>query len=345
MIKKLAYMEEHELATIYELTYKYGWIVSEEREEGWLPDKAYLEKAKIESELNPWIEHGLNELSETYTEYVYNHTADGWTERWMEMYEGAELPHILEGLKGWAKSGVSALGEHEIEQQFLQSIYETVGEDFFKQDIYYILGPQFIETYIEEMSDIEDQEKMEEAWEEQQSSYGPDVGAEDFIYNNDLEKPFEEYVAEAEYGTLNWFLDMYTVSDASEMFPTLATNEDFYKNLFFNSYIKNFPGLSETVGEVERVKDEVEAAKSAGIDEKIITFQLGLNTAHQFGTMADHLLGTSSGSGKAILDEISSGPKVNEWNRDLNRIFGSPVISKLVLQACKCLECVIRELV
>jgi len=315
-------MTEDELQDIYELTYKYGWLVTEERNENWLPDRAYLEKAKIESALAPMLDNGLDELSETYTDYVYNHTAEGWVERWMETTEGLKLDELLESLKWWAKGGTSAVSEWDIEIQFLESIYETIGEDYFKEDTYQMLGPQFIENHIEEMNDVEDQEKMAEAWDEQQSGYGPEEGAEDFIYTNDLENKFQEYVSDTQYGTLDWFVDMHTVSDANELFPSLIDNEDFYRNLFFNSYIKNFPGMENTVKEVERVQKDIETAKASNVSDKIITFQLGLNTAHQFGTMADHLLQTSMGGGQALLDAISSGPHVEEWDRDLEQIIG-----------------------
>jgi hypothetical protein len=242
----------------------------------------------------------------------------------MESHEGMEMHYLLDALKSWAKSGISAVGEREIEEQFMQSIYETVGgEDFFQTEIYQTLGPQFIEGYIEDMDDIDDQEKMEEAWDEQRSGYGPEEGAEDFIFTHDLEKQFEEFVSESEYGTLNWFLDMYHVSDAVELFSHLIDNEEFYRKLFFNSYVQNFPGLDETVEETQRVKAEVDAAaESTDISEKIITFQLGLNTAHQFGTMADHLLETGTGGGQSILDELSSGSKVDLWNKELEQIIG-----------------------
>jgi len=325
-MKKLATMEEEELQRIYELTYKYGWIVSEEREKGWLPDRAYLEKSKIESALNHWINYGLDELTETYDKYIYDHTAEGWVERWMEMSEGADLPSLLEALKSWAKSGSSALGEREIEEQFLESIFEAAGgEDTFQQELYEYLGPQFIENHIEEMDDVEDQEKMEEEWEEVQSYYGPEEGAEDFIYKHNLDKQFQEHIAEADYGTVNWFVDTYHISDALEHFGHLIDNEGFFRNLFFNSYVKNFPGLDETVEEVERVKGEIESAKASDISAKIITFQLGLTTAHQFGAMADHLLETGVGSGEKILDEMSSGPHVQEWDRELEQILGPKI--------------------
>jgi len=320
--KKLAEMSTDDLQIIYELTYKYGWLVAEERQEGWLPDKAYLEKAKIEGELNPWIDYGLGELEETYTDYIYNHTVDGWAERWMEMYEGTDLETLLEGLKGWAKRGVSAVSEREIEQQFLESIFEIVGDDY-REDPYQALGPQFIETHIEEMTDVEDQEKMEEKWKEAQGAYSsPEEIAEDFIYQHDFDKEFQEYVKDTDYGTVNWFLDMYSLSDALYQFPNLVDNGPFYRNLFFNSYVKNFPGLEDTVEEVERVKSEIDSAKASDISNKIITFQLGLNTAHQFGSMADHLLETGTGSGQKILDEISSGPNVARWDKDLEQIIG-----------------------
>lgn len=66
-------MTTQELEKIYELTYKYGWIVSEERKENWLSDRAYIEKAKLEGELTTYIDYGLKELIEGFDAFVCGH--------------------------------------------------------------------------------------------------------------------------------------------------------------------------------------------------------------------------------------------------------------------------------
>jgi hypothetical protein len=44
--------------------------------------------------------------------------------------------------------------------------------------------------------------------------------------------------------------------------------------------------------------------------------------------MADHLLETGKGRGVQFLDLLSSGPKVEEWNKDLGKLLGYPPGSK-----------------
>lgn len=66
------------LERIYELTYKYGWLAAMERDEGWLPDRAYVEKAKIEGELEHVMPIALNEIATVYQWWLEFHTLDGW---------------------------------------------------------------------------------------------------------------------------------------------------------------------------------------------------------------------------------------------------------------------------
>ncbi len=79
-MKRLAQLEVKDLEEIYELTYKYGWLSAIEREEGgWLPDRAYMEKAKIEGEMLPKIDYALGEMIDAYEEWLSEHTEEGWT--------------------------------------------------------------------------------------------------------------------------------------------------------------------------------------------------------------------------------------------------------------------------
>lgn len=71
MFSLLATLTKQELEKIYELTYKYGWLTATERTEDQLSDRAYMEKARIEGELEPLIDYGLWELEEVFASYIY----------------------------------------------------------------------------------------------------------------------------------------------------------------------------------------------------------------------------------------------------------------------------------
>ena len=86
-MKVTALLDVGQLEEIYELTYKYGWLVSEERNKGWLPDRANMEKLKIKSRLDPLLTMALEDLGEGYEEWLRFHRRDGWIEQLLEMFE------------------------------------------------------------------------------------------------------------------------------------------------------------------------------------------------------------------------------------------------------------------
>ena len=323
--KKLARMTEDELQDIYELTYKYGWLVSEERQTGWLPDRAYLEKAKIEGSLGTWIDYGLEELGLTYNEWLDFHLPDGWTDSMMESFEGSDLNAIADQFKWWTNTPSALLSDTEIFDKIREAAWKALGgEDYFKQDmtnLYETFGPEFIEMHIGEISDVEDQEKMEEKWEEATSSYSDYEIAEQFIYENDLDSAFDEYMDAMGFGGLDWFMNLYEIYNISAQFPQLVDDKDFYRELY-HVYLENFPGLEEEIDGIAQTNDEISNAEDGSLQDKIIAFQLGLTTAHHHGTMADHLLDVRMGEGKIILDKISSGPNVDLWDKELAQIIG-----------------------
>jgi hypothetical protein len=61
------------LKTIYEFTYKYGWILAEERNLGSLPDQAYLAKEQIKEILSRQLDIGIKELIVTYQKWIESH--------------------------------------------------------------------------------------------------------------------------------------------------------------------------------------------------------------------------------------------------------------------------------
>jgi len=73
-----AKLTEPQLQRVYELTYKYGWLVSFERQEGWLEDRANVEKLRIESEMGTSITQALDEIGREYADWLQFHTPDGW---------------------------------------------------------------------------------------------------------------------------------------------------------------------------------------------------------------------------------------------------------------------------
>ena len=325
--KILASLTTQELASIYELTYKYGWLVAEERQEGWLPDKAYMAKAKIEGELNPWIDHGLEEMADTYSQWLDFHLPDGWVESMMEGYSGTDdLEMLVHQFDRWTEANTALLTASEIQEKIVEAAWDALGgTEAFAQDdpdyLYELFGSEFIDNYIADIRDVEDAEDLQYEWDAEKNLYSEEEAVASFIVDHDLESLFNEHVAATGYGGLDWFVDNYSIGDISSMFPSLVDNQNFYVNLY-SIYLENFPGLEEEIDGINQTYSEIASAEGASLSDKIITFQLGLTTAHHHGIMADHLLGVQEGTGKIILDEISSGPNVASWNKDLEQIIG-----------------------
>lgn len=321
-MRRLAELDREVIEKIYEYTYKYGWLVAEERENaGWLPDRAYMEKARIEQELTPWIDEGLDEMYHTYEEWLNEHLPDSWVE--VMMGPGGTIEDAFDVFAyHWSQAESAQLSVPEMEQAFLVSAWEALGgKDFFLQDVdKEFLGPSFIEEYIYNISDLETREQLEAAWEEAQENYSPEEIAADFIYNNDLETEFYKWLEDGYYGSVDWFADsVYNVKSLDDMYPQLADDPDFFA-LLYGVYLSNFPGLENEIDGIQQAFEQIESVEGGDIQDKILAFQIGLTTAHHHGTMADHLLGVEAGEGKKILDEISSGPHVEQWNADLANV-------------------------
>jgi hypothetical protein len=75
------------------------------------------------------------------------------------------------------------------------------------------------------------------------------------------------------------------------------------------------------------LRDEIvwDEWKNLDLDEKITKFQLALTTMHHNGEMAEYLISDPNIKNEtAFLTELSSGPNVESWNKDLTKVLGKP---------------------
>lgn len=98
MFRLLAELDKSDLEEIYEYTYKLGWLTTEERKKGWLPDKAILEKMKLEGALNSALNHGLSEIEDTYEKWLHDHIILG-REEFIDA-AGGTITEVYEDLLG-----------------------------------------------------------------------------------------------------------------------------------------------------------------------------------------------------------------------------------------------------
>lgn len=325
-----AELDQDDLQDIYELTYKYGWIKAMERaNDGWLPDRAYMEKAKIEDILEGAIDYGLEEMLNAYADWLQFHEREDWIEALKEHSITAMLVIFADYWKldlddAIVETIVDYLGQgsDNPDRYFLYNeedptyLAETFGEGFIKwkadQATTEEEGQKYL-TMLEELSSQEIAEFVEQGQYPSKENYG-------------IWEEFIDYIIEEQGWSLKeWVEGMGSTKDVIETFPhAIENNIDYLLNIAYDKYLERFPGLDKEIEGIRKMYDILqEVDQSSSIDEKIITFQEGLTTAHHHGTMADHLLGVQPGHGKQILDTISSGPNMKEWNKELESTLGS----------------------
>jgi hypothetical protein len=321
MFNILAELSEEELERLYELTYKYGWLVADERQHGgWLPDRAYMEKAKIEDTLRTVTHDALQGIIDTYNDWLGFHTEEGWINSMREVAEDSMA--ALEGaLAMWNltidedlifASVADDMGDPEnflYENEDHESLRESYGEAF----VDYLIDKGAISDNIAEKIDA------------------GEIDPEDYIGEDRMDELIEWIVEVQGWNIKDYLKEIYTVSDIMDNYPhAVLYNLDAILKDAYRQYLDHFYGLEDEIEEIARVKDELEEAlDEEDLNKQSIAFQLGLNTAHHHGTMADHLLGVTEGTGEGILDNISSGPNLATWNKELAQVLGHPIEAKM----------------
>lgn len=323
-ISILAELYKEDLEDIYELTYKYGWLTAIEREEGgWLPDKAYMEKARIEQELKPLIDSTLETMVEKYDEWLIPHGREGWIEEQREII-GEGSPYfppnwnidIMDNLYG---AVVSGLGYSDrdwlIEVEDPGYLIETYGE-------------QVLTEHAETLPENEGEELLDKI--EGASGSGPEL--EEIMREQDIDiYTIIDKMLEEGWTLEDHFREVYTPENLILVFGKDKIDWDIILEDAYRQYLDNFPGLEDEIEEIEKTKSTMEdALKNGDLSEKILAFQVGLTTAHHHGEMVEHVLEDippGRGEGKQILDELSNMTRTEtkEWDKYLERIIGRPL--------------------
>lgn len=318
----IAVLEEDVLEKIYELTYKYGWIMQEEKMEGYLSDKTYRTKYRIEGELAEVLAIGMGELINTYKEWLGQHTREGFVDYYSQQAEETGLDSVL----GWL-SGLGIIPKDSLYSAVVRSMggseqmLRNEDMEFLKESN----GEQFVSDYLAKHPEHVD--AFNKLSEEEART---DLAASRFIEDEGLEEDLIQWLLETGWTGEEWLKDMYRPQDLLEQYGSsmLASVSTILEEAY-EPYLDHFETggemdkpLREAIRDIEDTLEILEAAQNASLDERIKAFQLGLTTAHWSGTMADHLLDVGRGRGEAILDMLSGGPHVEEWNEDLNKLLG-----------------------
>jgi hypothetical protein len=321
----LSYLEKDALEKIYELTYKYGWLMREYEDKGWLPDSGYMAFNKIQGEIAPAINNGLQGMLDTYDEWLNAHQRYTW----IESFKENQISDIIHSLTNWLEFNVDEVTTKiladniDVQQDVLDNL-DYYKESLAEQYLFHVrnnakyYASKFGQPFIDEV-----ETKVDEAYN--------DELLKDLIeeYGDDLEDNFVGWVS-AEY------FDKYSMAEeryesdpehyVEEYLDTiLELAYDHYLHRFSNAARDDGKALVEEIKDVEAMRDELVGFDSLDLDEKIILFQKGLTTSHHHGTMADHLIQVDMGEGKDFLDNLSASPEADTWNIWLEKVLGHPL--------------------
>lgn len=333
----IAELAQDTLKKIYELTYKYGWINYEEDLTGWLPDKAYNEKYKIEGELSPILREGFEEIVQTYDEWLEGHTREGWIANALTKAD-TTLDFSADDSADALTSIFSMLDYWKIpyQEKLFELVEEGLGgpramleseDDEFLAEQY---GSEFLHQYMHTLP----KEQLDAISQILLAAEDEDAAASELVLEYDLLDPLKDWVInDLEWSGAEWLSDVYTVPDLISSYSNvlythlrelLDFSYDHYLDYFELPAIEGGKSLRENINDVADVKEILEKDQFGTLDERIRTFQLALTTAHHHGSMVEHLLGLRPRTGVEFLDELSAGPHVEEWDEELTKVLGHP---------------------
>jgi len=300
-----------DLENIYEWTYKLQMLEQEERLGDYgvpqlLPDKAYMEKAKIESQL----EQKLNKVHDRMVE-VYDD--------WIQDHEPVPSYFHEQAREYWRSK------RYEV-----QNGYNHIGDiaDLFDDSA--VLGT--IVEYLQEI--MEEKNKKETAYDEwinyldslkakkaQQRQF--EFMDEDEVELQEPQKPLNEMTIEeiAELDLVKENLDtiLDLIEEETYFDEYMDQQTEFEREEFEDS-------LDSSFANVKRMQYALTEWDNLNTSDKIILFQEALTTMHNNGEMAEYLLNDTDAVD--ILTTLSEGHEVPEWDYELTKVLGYPLGSR-----------------
>lgn len=326
-----------DLEDIYELTYKRQVLEQEEALGAYgipqiLPDPAYMEKHRLDPRLEGMLDNAQEEMMSVYGSWIadhYEYAIDAMKEsvyenemqyiRQMSMDEAERHfgeEKLLEAITYFADDEIYAAVKEEILEEEEAIIYKEPEEE-----------PEisFTDEWMKYLEKIK--EKTGQRY-QRELQFDEDWPEESEISDKTLHEVVKERIEELTLrdDIIMDTFDRYRDDIMNNLSEDMDMNEDYLREQaeeYADEWLMDsaYPGVVEMK---DKLEDEWDVAD---LGEKIILFQEALTTMHNNGEMAEYLL--QDRSAVQILDDLSSGPDVDDWNRDLARMLGYEPGSRL----------------
>lgn len=319
---------EDKIAALYELEYKYSMV--RDRFQGH-PERQANILRELESRLNNVLEEVKDILINVFGEWLSKHallSADTWA-------------------SGRAKdTNIDDIG---VEGAYRGMLFEYVRYAIYKGQGHYPIDPSAYERFFREM--LNEAKKnlsqypvfskvLESGLRDYKEMLRNDLAATGFKefgrnWNKKLrnEEQAENFIERLKVKDVD--PDSLFYSEGISGFAQAVENmgyaeevlQEFYKNFVFPHWVNYWMamGIEQTRENIEDIYKKLQQINPNDIKNALVTVNLAINTSHQTGDMLDYISEYSSGSGssremKSFLDEMSSGSKAEEWNKELREI-------------------------
>jgi len=309
-------IETSDLEAIYEWTYKYQMLEREENLGDYgapaiLPDSAYMESAKLKAQLAEKLNEVYERMVEVYDDWISDHAPliDYYYEDAREYWNSkrSEVDH-----------GMGHMGD----------IGELVGEEDVKTTI--------IEYFDDE--EIEEEEEEEDEYAERikyLDSFASKTAQEyqkqfPFIEGPEwLEQPEEEVTVPSEEMTFDEVVDLPIVKEHQSAILDVIEEENYFDTFIENEAesLMEMAQEDSPLGDVMSMREALNEWDNLTFGDRIILFQEALTTMHNNGEMAEYLL--ADDNAVEILNQLSEGEEVPEWDYELSRLLGYPLGSRI----------------
>lgn len=316
-----------ELEDIYELTYKYQMLQQEESLGDYglpqpLPDRAYMELHKIEPALDNILEDVRDKIINIYDQWIEDHEPSESQFREMAEDDANEWfsyeANIADFIDIFGEDTVKEVLITIVDDYDLYADLNIVEDDYrTEEDVL-----EFRRKYLEQLELTAQRQKVLPL-----GPLDPDV-EEDLDYPEWEEPKFpksKENIGDLDIGVFSDVFDTHK----DDVLQRIIRTEEYYE--YIDEHInheKERYYADTALGEVKQMREDLGASwEDKDVGDKVQAFQESLTTMHNNDEMAEYVLDDQDATN--ILNKLSEGEEVPEWNRELSSLLGYELGSKM----------------